>query len=62
MINAALNPKDQMEPKGQKMNKNRPKPTVEGVSLVSIQRKQFHPMGIKEKMNMQIFTVSTNSQ
>ena len=30
MINAALNPKDQMNPMGQKMNKIRPKPTVEG--------------------------------
>ena len=30
MINAALNPKDQMKPRGQKMNKIRPKPTVEG--------------------------------
>ena len=30
MINAALNPKDQMKYKGQKVNKIRPKPTVEG--------------------------------
>ena len=30
MINTALKPKDQMKPRGQKVNKIRPKPTVEG--------------------------------
>ena len=30
MINAALNPKNQMKPRGQKVNKIRPKPTLEG--------------------------------
>ena len=30
MIKTALKPKDQMKPRGQKVNKIRPKPTVEG--------------------------------
>ena len=30
MINEALKPKDQMKPRGQKVNQIRPKPTVEG--------------------------------
>ena len=30
MINKALKPQDQVKPRGQKVNKTRPKPTVEG--------------------------------
>ena len=62
MINAALRPKDKMKPRGQEVNNNKQKPTVGANSHVSTQRNQLHPMRIKEKAIMQIFTVSTNAQ